>query len=136
LSPADTFSPTRLLLGGAYKVDLISQSEARGALIAAEFDALPFKPRRMFIVKDVPIGAVRGEHAHKSNEQALICLAGAVRIELRFKGRADSVDLDAPHEALVIPAGVWSAQTYLTPDAMLLVLASEPYDAQGFVADA
>ncbi|MEJ0059843.1 MAG: FdtA/QdtA family cupin domain-containing protein [Terricaulis sp.] len=136
MSPAEGFSSLKALPGGAHTLELPLETDPRGALIAAEFDALPFSPRRVFVVKDAPLGAVRGGHAHKSNCQALVCLAGVVRVELRHEGRTAFVDLNAAHEALVIPAGVWSSQTYLTDDAMLMVLASEPYDAESFIGDA
>src|SRR5207248_515580 len=57
---------------------LTNARDLRGSLVAAEFTGLPFTPRRLFTVYDVPSESVRGAHAHRECAQFLVCLAGEV----------------------------------------------------------
>jgi hypothetical protein len=65
----------------------------------------------------------------------MCCLAGAVEVELRFGGETRAVMLDSPRRALLIGARVWSAQRFLAPATLLLVMVSEPYDPAGYLVD-
>jgi hypothetical protein len=123
-----------LLDGRARLVALPVARDPRGALTPIAFDALPFVPARVFAVSDAPAGAVRGGHAHRSGLQALVCLQGAVLVELRVAaGAAETLELAPGGGALVFGPGVWSRQTYRAPGTVLLVLASEPYDPASYV---
>ena len=122
--------------GGLVRVlELPEAVDARGSLVAFDADALPFPPRRVFFVHSSPVDSVRGRHAHRHGQQVLCCLAGAVAVELRFGGETRAVMLDSPRRALLIGAQVWSAQRFLAPATLLLVMVSEPYDPAGYVVD-
>jgi UDP-2-acetamido-3-amino-2,3-dideoxy-glucuronate N-acetyltransferase len=108
---------------------------ARGSLVAFDLEDLPFVPRRVFVVRDVPAGAVRGGHAHARGEQLLVCSAGEVAVELRREGETARVVLDTPTLALLVRSGVWARQTYEGPDTVLAVLATTPYDPASYVSD-
>lgn len=125
----------RDVLGGrARLVALPAVVETRGALLPMPFEALPFTPRRMFAVSDVPAGAARGGHAHRSGMQALVCLQGAVTVELRAAdGETARLELTPGGGALVVGPGIWSRQTYRLAGTVLLVLASEPYDPASYL---
>jgi len=114
-------------------IDLPEVVEPRGSLLPFDFAALPFAPRRVFVVRDVPPGTTRGGHTHRSATQLLVRLAGAVTVEVRPAGVPATITLADSHAGLLIPPGVWSSQTYLTPDAALLVLCDEPYDPSGYL---
>jgi hypothetical protein len=115
------------------RISLVRKDDARGSLLPFDFASLPFLPRRLFVVHDVPPGTVRGGHAHKRARQLLVCLFGRIDVELRDGGRTEMLILDSADSGLLIEAGVWSAQTYVAPGSMLLVLASEPYDAASYL---
>ena len=51
-------------------------TEPRGALLPLHLAELPFVPRRVFAITDVPVGTERGGHAHRSGMQLLVCLQG------------------------------------------------------------
>jgi dTDP-4-dehydrorhamnose 3,5-epimerase-like enzyme len=94
---------------------------------------LPFEPVRSFVVFNVPSENVRGEHAHKQCQQLLVCLRGAVTV-LCDDGRSrQEFVLDSPALGLYIPPRVWGVQHQYSPDAMLLVHASHPYDPDDYV---
>jgi dTDP-4-dehydrorhamnose 3,5-epimerase-like enzyme len=123
------------LLGGqARLLRLPAQADVRGSLRPLEFSELPFIPKRLFVVDDVPAGVTRGGHAHASCRQLLLVLAGEVMIELRYKQKQANFLLSANGRAILIEPEVWSRQTYVGEGSVLLVLASEPYDDDSYVS--
>jgi hypothetical protein len=111
-------------------------SDPRGTLLPIDFEGVPFVPRRLFIVRDVPIGGVRGCHAHRSAWQVLVCLGGRIRVELRRQGASREHLLSGAGAGLLVEPRTWTSQTYLDSESMLLVLASEPYDPASYCDDA
>lgn len=107
-------------------------ADLRGRLTATE--DLPFVPRRVFFVYGVPGAEVRGEHAHKVCHQFLVCVSGAVSVMADDgKGARDEWRLDSPTLGIHLPPRVWGVQYRYSPDAVLMVLASHPYDAADYV---
>jgi UDP-2-acetamido-3-amino-2,3-dideoxy-glucuronate N-acetyltransferase len=110
--------------------------DMRGNLTAREVgQGLPFAPRRYFIVHDVPTREVRGEHAHRSLHQVLVCIRGSVTVLVDDGEHRQEVVLDSPELALHVPPMIWCVQYKYTPEAALLVLASDPYDPDDYVRD-
>lgn len=122
------------LPGGCTLIPLASASDLRGNLSAMEFDAgMPFTPRRFFTVYGVPSAEVRGEHAHRRCQQILIAASGSISVLLDDGHRRAQVDLDSPLQALHMPAMVWGSQFRYSADAVLAVLASEPYSPADYI---
>jgi UDP-2-acetamido-3-amino-2,3-dideoxy-glucuronate N-acetyltransferase len=110
--------------------------DPRGSLVVADFAAdLPFLPRRAFTVFDVPAKDVRGEHAHHRCEQFLMCLVGSVSCVVDDGRTREEYLLDRPDVGLYMPAMTWGTQYRYSPDAVLLVLASHPYDPDDYLRD-
>lgn len=108
--------------------------DMRGNLLAREVGkGLPFVPKRMFVVRDVPSTKVRGEHAHRICDQFLIALAGSVTVVVDDGMDRCEVVLDDPGVGLFLPRMVWGTQYKYSADAVLLVLASELYDADDYI---
>lgn len=121
---------------GVRVIELPTHRDMRGALFAGELDAvLAFVPRRYFVVSNVPSRHVRGQHAHRECAQFLTCLAGSVSVHVDDGERRAEVELDTPSRGLLIPPMVWASQFRYTADAVLLVLASHPYQADDYVRD-
>lgn len=117
-------------------IELPHFEDMRGALAVGEFGRpLPFAPQRYFVVYAVPSAEVRGEHAHKRCHQLLSCVHGSVHVVLDDGNAREEYVLDSPHRALHIPPMVWGTQYRYSADAVLLVLASEPYDAADYIRD-
>jgi len=110
--------------------------DPRGSLLPVDFDQLPFVPRRLIVVHDVPVGGVRGQHAHRTASQLLVCLGGRIHVELRRAGRSQDLLLEGAGAGLLLAPRIWSAQTYLDANSTLLLLASEPYDPASYCDDA
>jgi len=121
---------------GAALFDLPIASDMRGSLSVGEFaEHLPFVPKRYFVVFDVPGKDVRGEHAHRTCHQFLVCTRGSVSVVVDDGHASEEVRLDAPNLGLHIPPMIWAVQYRYSPDATLMVLASEPYDAADYIRD-
>jgi hypothetical protein len=110
--------------------------DLRGKLTFGELpDALPFTPRRFFMVFDVPGAEVRGEHAHRTCHQFLVCVRGSCSVVVDDGERREELALDSPTLGLYLPPMVWATQYGYSVGAALLVLASDPYDAGDYIRD-
>lgn len=108
--------------------------DPRGNLTVAEFPGLlPFVPRRIFLVYDVPNKNVRGEHAHRELHQFLICTKGSCAVMLDDGKNRCEIVLDKPTLGLHIRPMIWAAQYKFTSDAVLLVLASDIYKDEDYI---
>ncbi len=133
---ADTPLDSSELTGGARLVAMKVASDLRGSLAAVELGTdLPFAPARFFAVFDVPSKDVRGEHAHLRCEQVLVALRGSVTCIVDDGNARAQVVLDRPEVGLYMPAMTWGTQYRYSPDAVLGVFASLPYDADDYIRD-
>lgn len=119
--------------------ELVSQRrfiDERGSLNLLESaNELPFSPRRIFWVTGVPKGSERGFHAHKTGNQLLFCLKGAIQLNLKSHSGADSLLLSEESPGVWMKNMVWGEQTFLTDDAVLLVFASNEFDESYYLRD-
>ena len=110
--------------------------DLRGSLSAGEFGSdVPFVPQRYFVVFEVPGKEVRGAHAHRCCHQFLVCVRGSVSVVADDGTRKEEFSLDAPEVGLYVPPMVWAIQYRYSSDAVLLVLASDHYDAADYIRD-
>jgi len=110
--------------------------DMRGSLAAAQVEReLPFIPQRCFLVYAVPSAQVRGEHAHRRCAQFLVCVHGQVSALVDDGRQRAEYRLDRPDVGLYIPPMIWGTQYRYSADAVLLVLASEKYDADDYIRD-
>ncbi|HET6618615.1 MAG TPA: WxcM-like domain-containing protein [Dongiaceae bacterium] len=135
--PAEaTGSHTSLGVGGAELRRLPHFSDLRGHLYPVECERdLPFVPRRMFLVRDVPSNKVRGEHAHLTCHQFLIAAYGRLSVVVDDGLNRREVSLTDPLTGLHVPPMVWCIQYKFEPDSVLMVLASHSYDPADYVRD-
>ncbi len=124
------------LVGGAMLYHLPRITDHRGDLSYAELNqSLPFPVARYFLVFGVPSREVRGEHAHRTLNQFLIAVHGSCSVRLCDGARSEEIVLDRPEFALHVPPMVWTTQYRYSPDAVLLVLASEVYREDDYIRD-
>lgn len=130
-SPLEVFSVERVRL-----VRLPRIVDLRGGLTFGEYDQhLPFIPKRYFVVFNVPSMEVRGEHAHKQTQQFLVCLKGSCSVVVDDGKNRDEITLNEPDIGIYLPPMIWGIQYKFTADAILLVLASDVYDADDYIRD-
>mgnify|MGYP003141557204 FL=1 len=112
----------------------------RGRLVSMNdlISSIPFTVKRFMDISGVPNGQTRGYHAHKTNEQLLLCFKGRVVVRTVLKNSAGEL-VEQSHELnegdfLHTPAMTWGEQTYYD-DAILHVLCSKKYDEDDYVRD-
>jgi UDP-2-acetamido-3-amino-2,3-dideoxy-glucuronate N-acetyltransferase len=117
-------------------IETANIKDLRGNLTVAEFGRqIPFDPKRYFVIYQVPLIDIRGEHAHKVCHQFLICIRGSITAEADSGYRREQFRLDRPTLGLYMPPMTWGAQHTYSPDAMLLVFASHFYDKNDYIRD-
>jgi dTDP-4-dehydrorhamnose 3,5-epimerase-like enzyme len=128
--------PASPMVGGATLYHLPRITDHRGALSFAELNqSLPFPVSRYFLVFGVPSREIRGEHAHRTLHQYLVAVHGSCSVRLYDGERSEELVLDRPECALHVPPMVWTTQYKYSPDAVLLVLASDVYREEDYIRD-
>lgn len=106
----------------------------RGELVPIEFKDIPFTPKRVFVVKNVPVGTSRGGHAHHKTKQYLLCLKGSILVR-QHTGSEEITVLLNENEAVLVESLVWDSQEFLTGEDVLLVFCNTPYSAEDYIRD-
>jgi serine acetyltransferase len=108
--------------------------DLRGDLVVGDFArALPFTPQRFFTILGVPSARIRGSHAHRVCKQFLIAIHGALSLVVDDGSKRSELRLDRPDIGIYVPPMVWATQYRFTDDAVLLVFASQPYEASDYL---
>jgi acetyltransferase-like isoleucine patch superfamily enzyme/dTDP-4-dehydrorhamnose 3,5-epimerase-like enzyme len=108
--------------------------DMRGMLSVGEVGPhVPFEVKRYFLVFGVSGKEVRGEHAHRALRQFLVCVHGRCHVVADDGEHRQEFILDSPTTGIFLPPMVWATQYKYSEDAVLLVLASLPYDATDYI---
>lgn len=117
-------------------IELPQVVDMRGSLSFGEIEShLPFLPKRFFTIYDVPTKETRGEHAHKTLQEILICVKGTCSVVVDDGSQRAEIELNTPRHALYIPPMVWRIHYKYSTNALVIVLASEKYDASDYIRD-
>ena len=108
--------------------------DERGLLYPIEFKHIPFKPKRVFYVTDVPTGIKRGDHAHYETQQLLICVKGKIEVNL-FNGNDWVTTILKETECTLVDKLIWDNQIFLEKNSVLLVFCSTEYDKEDYITD-
>jgi UDP-2-acetamido-3-amino-2,3-dideoxy-glucuronate N-acetyltransferase len=115
---------------------MLEAVDIRGSLSVGEFEReIPFSVKRYFIVSNVPTAETRGEHAHRECHQFLIAVKGTVHVVADNGTSRQEFVLDSHTLGLFLPAMTWGIQYKFSPDAVLLVFASEHYETSDYIRD-
>ena len=108
--------------------------DERGQLVALEeHKDIPFEIKRVYYMYDTGKGVTRGQHAHKSLEQILICIHGSCKLMLDNGKEKKIVSLEKPYEGLHISNNIWREMYDFSSDAVLMVLASDVYKEEDYI---
>ncbi len=122
--------------GGATLHELPRISDHRGHLSFAEVSqSLPFAAARYYLIFGVPSRELRGEHAHRTLHQFLVCVHGNCSVRLFDGESSEEVLLNRPDLGLHVPPMVWMTQYKFSAEAVLVVLASDVYKAADYIRD-
>ena len=115
-------------------IDLPKISESRGNLTFVESSRqIPFDIKRVYYLYDVPGGAERGGHAHKSLHQLIIAAAGSFDVELDDGISKKVFHLNRSHFGLYICPMVWRQLSNFSSCSVCLVLASDFYSEDDYI---
>ncbi|MEP7278617.1 MAG: FdtA/QdtA family cupin domain-containing protein [Bacteroidota bacterium] len=115
----------------AYIIDLRSFTDNRGHLTVIE-KTVPFDIKRIFYIYGVDDSA-RGGHRHKKTIQAAICIQGSCYINNNNGAGAEKFLLSRPDQCLIIQPADWHTMENFSPDAILMILASEYFDQNDYI---
>src|SRR5436190_1856701 len=122
IGPNVTFSNDKYPKSKQYQPEVMQTHIGAGASIGAGGTVLPGRE-------------VRGEHAHRNCHQFLVCARGSVTVVVDDGVLSEEVVLDGPDIGLYVPPMIWATQYQYSTDALLLVLASAPYDPDDYIRD-
>lgn len=112
-------------------LDLKKFTDDRGNLVVIE-NFFAFDIKRIFYIYGVD-GSVRGGHRHHKTRQAAICLRGQCVIECQDGKSEQTFTLSRPDQCLILEPEDWHVMRGFSEDAILMVLASEQFDAADYV---
>jgi len=115
----------------AQLINLRTFTDERGNLTVIE-RVLPFDIKRIFYIYGVD-SSVRGGHRHRKTYQAAIALQGSCVVSNNDGVKEESFVLDSPAKCLLLEPKDWHRMHDFTPDAILMVLASEYFDAGHYI---
>jgi hypothetical protein len=115
----------------AYLINLQTYTDKRGNLTVIE-KVVPFQINRIFYIYGVD-ESIRGGHRHHNTVQAAICLKGKCTIFNHDGSNIEEFVLDTPYKCLVLETKDWHQMHSFSPDAILMVLASEHYTAEDYI---
>ena len=96
---------------------------------------IPFEIKRVFYIYGSDKDVIRGRHANYNTEFVLINVAGTSKVKVDDGTDQKVFSLDRPHTGIYLPRMVWKDMYDFSEDSVLLVLASEHYDAEEYIRD-
>ncbi len=125
-----------ILPKGVRLIQLSENVDERGRLSFLEGSVhIPFDIRRVFWISGVPQDKTRGGHAHWTCHEVVFPVTGSFEIEVDDGERCSCIELKDSRTGVLIPAGVWCELRRFAPGTVCVVVASEAYDAGGYVHD-
>lgn len=111
-------------------IQVKTHRDARGGLSVLD-GTLPFDMKRVYWIYDCD-AQLRGGHRHRITRQALIAVHGEVTVSLDDGTHRSDVTLSSPDQCLIVEPEDWHTMQF-APQAVLLVIASEPFDADDYI---
>lgn len=113
------------------------RGDERGHLVIVEGGIdIPFEIKRAFYIYGADKNVIRGQHANRKTEFVLINVAGTSKVKVKDGfGKEKVYNLDRPNIGIYLPTMTWKDMYDFSEDSVLLVLASEHYDASEYIVD-
>lgn len=110
--------------------------DARGNLTFIEGTRhIPFEIKRVYYLYDVPGGAERAGHAHKTLHQIIIAMSGSFDIELDDGFEKKKFHLNRSYYGLYICPMIWRVMDNFSSGSVCMVLASDYYFEEDYYRD-
>ena len=107
----------------------------RGGLFVAEAKKhIPFEIKRVYFINKLSEKSVpRGDHAHKTNTQVIVCLNGSFDLHLDDGTNKQTLCLDNPSEGIILGPKLWHTMKNFSNNCTIAVFASHYYDEQDYI---
>ena len=115
----------------AHIIEIPTFGDHRGELRVLQ-DQIPFDIKRVYYIHGKP-GYPRGGHRHRTTDQALICVSGSCVVSNNDGKKREEFVLDNPSKCLMVDRHDWHIMHSFSEGAVLLVLASTPYDVNDYI---
>jgi hypothetical protein len=96
---------------------------------------LPFEPKRVFYLYDIPAGEARGAHAHRECHQFIVAASGSFEVSLDDGDNKKTISLNRPFYGVHIPPGIWAYELNFSSGAICLVLASHKFIEADYIRE-
>ncbi|MEA2903255.1 MAG: hypothetical protein QOI12_642 [Alphaproteobacteria bacterium] len=117
-------------------VDLPKFEDQRGNLTFIESGRhIPFDIKRVYYLYDVPGGATRAGHGHRTLRQLMIAASGSFDVTVGDGRDIQTFHLNRSHFGLYLPPMTWRGVGNFSSGAVCLVLASDFYDETDYFRD-
>ncbi len=117
-------------------IDFPRIEDARGNLTFIEGSRhIPFDIRRVYYLYDVPGGATRAAHAHKTLHQLLIAMSGSFDVTLDDGRDRRRFQLNRSYFGLYIPPMIWRDIDNFSSGSVCMALASDFYSEDDYYRD-
>ena len=114
-------------------IDLPRINDPRGNLTFVESSRhIPFEIKRVYYLYDVPGGAMRAGHAHKTLKQFLIAMSGSFDVTLDDGNHKMKFQLNRSYYGLYIPQMIWREIDNFSSGSVCLALASDFFDEEDY----
>ena len=120
-----------------YLREIQTHAGSDGSLSVVDFEdpTLPFRPQRIFYLHGIGKSVTRGKHAHKKCKQLFIPLSGSCKLNFVNKSGSGSHILNSPCQSFLAEELTWCEISDFSEGSVLLIIASEPYDANDYIHD-
>ena len=116
-------------------IEFPEHGDERGHLVVLEGNKdIPFEIKRIFYIYGSDSDVVRGKHANRKTKFVLVNVAGTSKVRVEDgRGNEMVISLNRPHTGIYFPEMIWKEMYDFSPDAVLMVLASELYDESDYI---
>ena len=123
-------------IGDCKIIELPKIPDARGNLTFIENKRhVPFEIKRVYYLYDVPGGAARAGHAHKTLQQLLVAMSGSFDVTLDDGHHKEIFRLNRSYYGLYIPPMIWREINNFSSGSVCMALASEYYEETDYYRD-
>jgi len=117
-----------------YEYTIERYGDERGFLTSFEHPKnVPFEIQRTYYISDVSPDKKRACHAHKNSQRVLSAINGSCKVSLSDGEIKQTFDLNSPNKAVYFDKLIWCELGDFTENAIILVLASEPYYEEEYI---
>lgn len=117
-------------------IQLPKISDPRGNLSFIESGQhIPFEIQRVYYLYDVPGGADRGSHAHRSLHQFIIAMSGSFDVVLNDGRQTRRFHLNRSYNGLYVCPMMWRDLDNFSSGSVCMVLASSHYNVDDYIRD-